>query len=226
MPWMRFIAQIQSLLNTIYLYHIETKRERLQYLLEQNQANAILKAAQPIERLKYRSIWRLSQDGYVSRLFGRGLSRELPNHIRIAEEEFLKENWALDDAAAESLHESRKEAFTYMAGNVPHGLPGKLTLKPGKSVESFVSWKNNDNVTRRIEFLEKNQETSKAYGKYWLVLADSYFENGNYDKCLNCIEIYESLHIDTFRKDHDLAKALSKAVLAAQEEYSGVKYNT
>lgn len=222
------LYEIQSLLNTIYSYQsIETKRERLQYLYEQNQANAILKAVpSPL------SVLNIVQSGDYLKMAMSAVylvvdsAASYESYKNKAEEEFLKENWALDDAAADSLHESRKEAFTYMVEMCQkHGLPGKLALNE-KSVGSFVSWKNNDNVTRRIEFLEKNQETYKAYGKYWLVLADSYYENGNYDKCLNCIETYESLHIDTFRKDHDLAKALSKAVLAAQEEYRGVKYNT
>ena len=222
------LYQIRSLLNTIYSYQsIETKRERLQYLYEQNQANAILKAVpNPMSVLNI----ALSGD-YVKMAVSAVFlvidsAASYETYKSEVEKEFLQENWALDDAAAESLHESRKEAFTYMVEMCQkHGLPGKLALNE-KSVENFVSWKNNDNITRRIEFLEKNQDTYKAYGKYWLVLSDSYYENGDFDKCLKCIDTYEDLHIDTFRKDRDLAKALSKAVLAAQNEYSGVKYNT
>ena len=222
------LYQIQSLLNTIYSYQsIETKRERLQYLYEQNQANAILKAVpSPL------SVLNIVQSGdYVKMAISAvylivDSAESYKSYKNEAEKEFLEENWALDDAASESLHESRKEAFTYMVEMCQkRGLSGKLALNE-KSVESFVSWKNNDNITRRIEFLEKNQETYKAYGKYWLVLADSYYENGDFDKCLECIDTYENLHIDTFRKDHDLAKALSKAVVAAQDVYSGFNYNT
>ena len=222
------LYQIQVLLNTIYSYQsIEIKRDRLQYLYEQNQANAILKSVpSPLSVLNI-----VQSKNYVEMAISAiylvvDSAESYLTYKNEAEKEFLEENWALDDAAAESLHESRKEAFTYMVEMCQkHGLPGKLALNE-KSVESFVSWKNNDNITRRIEFLEKNEETYKAYGKYWLVLADSYYDNGDFDKCLNCIDTYENLNIDTFRKDHDLAKELSKAIAAAQEVYSGSDYNT
>ena len=222
------LYQIQLLLNTIYSYQsIEIKRDRLQYLYEQNQANAILKAVpSPLSVLNI-----VQSKSYVEMAIAAiylvvDSAESYLTYRNGAEKEFLEENWTLDDAAAETLHESRKETFTYMVEMCQkHGLPGKLALNE-KSVESFVSWKNNDNITRRIEFLENNEETYKAYGKYWLILADSYYENGDFDKCLKCIDTYENLHIDTFRKDHDLAKELSKAVAAAQEVYNGFDYNT
>lgn len=222
------LYQIQSLLNTIHSYQsIETKRERLQYLYEQNQANAILKAVpNPLSVLNIIQAGDYKKMALAAVYLVIDSAASYQSYKSNADKEFLEENWALDDNEAESLHESRKEAFTYMVEMCQkHGLPGKLALNE-KSVDSFVSWKNNDNITRRIEFLEKNEETYKAYGKYWLVLAESYYDNGDYKKCLECIDTYEDMHIDTFRKDHDLAKALALALVAADEEYSDSDYYT
>ena len=220
------MEQIRVLLNTIYAYQsIETKRERIKYIYEQNQANAIQKAipspltvlnvvqsADPISALV--SIAYMAVDASTS----------YRSYLNEVDSQYLEDGWVLDDSAAENLHESRKEAFTYMVEMCQkHDLDGKLALNE-KSVESFVDWENNSNVTRRIDYLEKNQQTYQAYGKYWLVLAESYYEKKDYEKCLTAIETYEGMHIDTFRKDHELAKASSMAIVAADEVYNNARY--
>ena len=219
------MEQIRILLNTIYSYQsIETKRERIKYIYEQNQANALQKAlpsplavlnvvqsGDPIKALV--SVAYMAVDSATS----------YKSYLSEIDSQYLEDGWVLDDSAAENLHESRKEAFTYMVEMCQkHNLDGKLALNE-KSVESFVEWKNNTNVTRRIDFLEKNQQTYQAYGKYWLVLAESYYEKKDYEKCLSAIETYEGMHIDTFRKDHELAKASSMAIVAADEVYDDAK---
>ena len=220
------MEQIRVLLNTIYAYQsIETKRERIKYIYEQNQANAIQKAipsplavlnvvqsADPISALV--SVAYMAVDASTS----------YRSYLNEVDSQYLEDGWVLDDSAAENLHESRKEAFTYMVEMCQkHDLDGKLALNE-KSVESFVDWENNTNVTRRIDYLEKNQQTYQAYGKYWLVLAESYYEKKDYEKCLTAIETYEGMHIDTFRKDHELAKASSMAIVAADEVYNNARY--
>lgn len=218
--------QIRTLLNTINAYQsILTKRERLQYIYQQNQAKAIQEAipnpmsvlnvveatnpAKALIAVVYMAVdSKSSYDAYVSEV----------------ENKYMQDGWELDDEATENLHESRSEAFEYMVEMCnKNGLDGKLALNED-AVRDFVKWESEPNVVRRIDFFEKTQNTYKAYGKYWLVLAESYYEVGDYQKCLNCINKYEKMNIVTFRKDCDFAKTLTVGLAAANEEKKGVFY--
>lgn len=220
------MSQIRTLLNTIYAYQsIAIKRERLQYIYEQNQAKAIQKAlpnpmsvlslvqsgnpAKALVSIVYMAVdSKSSYDSYVSEI----------------ETKYMQDGWVLDDAAVENLHESRSDAFTYMVEMCnKNNLDGKLALNEN-AVKEFVKWENETNVTRRIDFLEKNEKTYSAYGKYWLVLAESYYANSDYQKCLNCIDKYEKMNIVTFRRDHDFAKALTVGLAAVGENQKGDAY--
>ena len=220
------MAEIKQLLNTIYAYQsIETKRERLEYMYEQNQANAIQKAIpNPL------SILNVVQSGdpvkaVVSVVYmAVDAKTSYTSYLSEVDNKYLEDGWALDDEAAGNIHESRKDAFSYMVEMCQkNGLNGNLALNE-KSVKDFVSWENNPNTTRRIEYFEQYQKTYQGYGKYWLVLAESYYELGDYEKCIDAIDKYESMHIDIFRKDHDYAKALAIALDAADEVYSSSEY--
>lgn len=214
------MAQIKVLLNTIYAYQsIETKRERLKYIFEQNQAKALQQAV-PNPILVHAVSGNPIKTLFAISVMAVDATASYKNYLNEVENKYLEDGWVLEDSAAENLHESRKEAFSYMVEMCQkHDLDGKLALNE-KSVESFVEWENNPNVTRRIDYLEKNQKTYQAYGKYWIVLAESYYEKGEYAKCLEAIETYENMHIDTFRKDHDLAKVSAMAIAAAEEFYT------
>ncbi len=220
------MTQIRVLLNTINAYQsIETKRERIQYIYEQNQANAfqrkipnpmsvlsLVQSKSPIKALV--SVIYMAVDS----------SDSYKSYLSEIESKYIEEGWTLEDSAAQNLHESRSEAFEYMVEMCQkYNLDGMLALNE-RSVESFVLWENNPNITRRIEFLEKNRNTYQAYGKYWLVLAESYYAKGEYAKCLEAVKTYEDLHINTFRKDHDFAKTLSIALAASSELFTSEEY--
>ncbi len=220
------MSQIRSLLNTINAYQsIATKRDRLQYIYEQNQAKAIQKAIpSPMSVLNVVQSTNPAK-ALVSVVYMAVDSKSsYDSYLSDVEDKYLQDGWVLDDAAAENLHESRSDAFAYMVEMCnKNDLDGKLALNEN-AVTEFVKWENNTNTTRRIDFLEKNKDTYKAYGKYWLVLAQSYYEADNYEQCLEAIDKYESMNIVTFRKDHDLAKVLSIGLAAANEVYKGDKY--
>ena len=63
-----------------------------------------------------------------------------------------------------------------------------------------------------------------AYGNYWLVLAENYYENGDYQKCLDCIDEYENLNLSIFRSDYELAQTLPLIIVAAGEILDGDAY--
>lgn len=218
--------QIQMLLDTINAYQsIATKRERLQYIYQQNQAKAIQKAipnpmsvlnvvqstnpAKALISVVYMAVdSKSSYDSYLSEV----------------ENKYMQDGWKLDDEARDNLHESRKDAFKYMVEMCnKNDLDGNLALNEN-AVEDFVKWEKETNITRKIDFFEKNKDTYSAYGKYWLVLAESYYAAEEYQMCLNCIDKYERMNIVTFRKDHDFAKALTLGLAAANEQKKGDVY--
>ena len=222
----RTLGQLTGLLDTMENYRmIGVKRDRLQLIYEQSQAQAIRAAIpnplglistvhsfDPVKLVA--SIAYMAVDSYTS----------YTAYTAEAEQKYLKDGWALDDDEASVLHESRKGTFSYMVQMVnDYDLPGDLTLTED-TVDEFVSWKNNDNVVSRIQFLESNKNTYQSYGGYWLELADSYYSDGDYQKCLDAIETYEGLGTRIFRRDYELAKILPLAIAAAKEIYAADEY--
>lgn len=219
-------SQLVSLLDIIEKYRIiATKRERLQYIYEQNQAKAIKEAIpNPVALLSatssldpkkmIASVVYMAVDSYSS-------YSAYNNEIN---QEYLKDGWELDDEAAENLHNSRTRAFTYMIEIVrQYDLPGELALNES-AIEKFVECKNNTNVHQQIQFLESNEKTYKSFGNYWLLLAECYYNNGEYQKCLDSVEEYEQLHSGIFRKDYNLAKTLPLAIASAAEIQTKSEY--
>ena len=97
-----------------------------------------------------------------------------------------------------------------------NNISGEYALNE-ESVNELVKWKNNPNVTARIQFLEDNEKTYREYGGYWLILAASYYEKEDYKKCLNAVETYEEKQGKIFRIDHEFAKVLPYAIVSVQE---------
>lgn len=218
--------KLEDLLDTLEHYRmIDVKRERLQYIYEQNQAKALresipnpmglLSAVESGDYVRMAaSVIYMAIDSYAS----------YTAFTSEADLKYLQDGWALDDEEAGILHNSRKEAFSYMLKIVAdYGLPGELALSEA-AVDEFVSWKNNTNVVARIQFLESNQKTYQSYGEYWLMLAQSYYENGDFEKCLESFATYEALDIRIFRRDYAMAKTLPMIIVALQEVLSEEEY--
>lgn len=219
-------SHMSSLLDIIEKYRlINVKRERLQYIYDQNKAMAIkeavpnpvavLSAASSLDLKRLAgSVIYMAVDSYSSY---KSYNNELDN-------EYLQDGWALDDEEAANLHDSRKRAFMFMIEIVREdNLPGELALSES-AVESFVKWKNNENINQRLQFLESEEKTYKAFGNYWLELAECYYEKGEYAKCLESVAKYEELQSEIFRKDYYFAQIMPKAIAAAAEVYSEEDY--
>ena len=222
----RTLNQMTGLLDTMENYRmVNVKRERLQYVYEQSQAQAIRAAIpNPLGLIStvhsfnpaklVASIVYMAIDSYAS----------YTAYTAAAEQQFLKDGWALDDEEAKVLHESRKGTFSYMVKMVnDNNLPGDLTLTED-TVSEFVRYKNNSNLVSRIQFLESNKRTYQSYGGYWLALADSYYNNGDYQKCVDAVTTYEQMGTRIFRRDYELAKVLPLAIAAANEIYGIGQY--
>ena len=221
------LYELTDLLDTLEGYRMLTvKRERLQYIYEQNKAQAV-RAAVPnpmglisaVSSFDWKrvvtSVVYMAVDSYTS----------YSAYKEQADLQNLKDGWELDDEEAKVLHNRRKDAFEYMIRMVNlYDLPGDLALNE-EAVSTFVQWRNNENVVGRIRFLESNQDTYKAFGPYWLTLAESYYDNRDYAKCLEAIETFEQMDSRIFRKNHDYARVLPLAVASAAEVLSGEEYN-
>ena len=219
-------SHLASLLDIIEKYRMITvKRDRLQYIYEQNKAQALKEAVpNPIgllsavssfdfKRLAASAIY-MAVDSYTSY---KSYNAEL-------DLQYLQDGWELDDEEAENVHDSRKRAFMFMLDIVREdNLPGKLALNES-SVEEYVTWKNNTNTYQKIQFFESQTSTYEAFGDYWLTLASCYYDQADYEKCLECFDKYEELQADIFRKDYNFAKALPQAIVAAKEVYSTEEY--
>lgn len=219
-------TQITSMLDTLHQYQmINVKRERLEYIYEQNQAQILRKKVpDPMDLLNVvqsknilkatASVLYMAIDSVTS--YQTACSQ--------TDLQYLESGWELDDSEAEEIHKSRTGAFNYMLRMVnDNDLPGDYVLTEDK-VEAFVTWKNKSNLVSKISWFESNQETYKEFGPYWLELAKDYYDSGEYKSCLNAFEEYEKVATRIFRQDTDYAAALPMAIISAKETMTRSKY--
>lgn len=218
--------QLLSLMNIIDAYRFtEQKRERLQYIYEQNQAKAIKEAIpDPVAFLSTTvsfdlkkiaaSVLYMAVESYSS-------YTAYNNEINQA---YLKEGWELDDETNKILSRNRSRSFEYMVDiTQKYNLPGNLSLTED-AVKDFVGCKNDKNVDQQLQFLESHKGTYQAFSEYWILLAECYYNDEQYQKCLDCISAYEELNLNIFRVDYNLAKVLPLAIIAASNTQSQSTY--
>ncbi len=210
---------LNNLLNVLETYRmIEVKRARLEYIYEQNKAQALRQAVpNPLGLLS--AVQSFSMKKIVASVVYMAVDSvsSYQSASTQADLDYLKDGWELDDAAAANLHNSRLQLFNYrndMARS--YVLPDELTLRENE-IEELVRYENNKNVVSRIQFLEATQDTYRAFGGYWLILAKSYYEREDYAKCLAAIEEYEKLSIEIFRRDTGFAEVLPLAICSLEE---------
>ena len=219
-------AQIENLLDTIEGYRmVEVKRERLEYIYEQNQAQAMRSAIpNPLGLLSAVQSGNLAELAFSVVYMAVDSYTSYQSASSAAQLQYLQDGWELDDAEEAILHDQRKMAFNYMVGTVrDNDIPGYLTLSPD-AIEEFVEWAGNENVVRRIRFLEQNEDRYKAYGGYWIALSSSYFENEDWQGCIDALATYETLRSDILRLDYDYARSIPAAIVSASYTMSNDEY--
>lgn len=222
----RTLSRLTNILDTLEKYRmVAVKRHRLEYVYEQNRAEALRAAVpSPLGLMSAVQSFSLAKLATSVVYMAVDAATSYASASAQADLQYLQDGWALDDEAAEALHNSRKDTFSYMVSIVgDYNLPGNYALSEG-AVEEFVEWENNQNVVQRIRFLESNRETYQALGTYWIVLAESYYQNGQYADCLSAIASYEALDVQIFKKDYEYARILPLAIIAAGEVLSGADY--
>lgn len=219
---------LRSLRDIIKSYlSISTKRERLEYLHNQNKAKAIRSAVpNPISVLSMANSLDWKRLAIAAALTTVDSVKNYVNAKDAADQEYLMNGWELDDEETAAIQKNREQAFDYMVDIVQeYGLDGKLTLNEA-DIRRFADICKIESVQERIRRLESEEETYKLLGNYWLELADCYFSTNKYQKCLDCVAKYNNLATGIYRKDYNYVQILPKAIVAAQNVYTGNKYVT
>lgn len=213
--------QLSALLDAIESHRMRSvDRDRTQYVYEQNKANLIASVSDLGSDPKE----MLVNLGFTALDFAVDSVKSYQGLLGSAEIDYLESKWQLDREEAQTIHETRKSAFTYMTSIVrDYQLPGELALNEA-AITKFVDWRRNTNVVQKLQFFESEEATYRNFGPYWLELSNCYLKNKEYEKCLAAIETYDSLKTTIFRKDYDYAKALPNAIVAAAAIYDEAAY--
>ncbi len=239
--------QIQNLMDAVHGYRmISVKRNRIEYIFEQAKARAIM-AAIPSPSQIFTTIG----NGHSAEL-AKGLANLNPvatvvsmtafsarNYafaISEADLAFIKDGWELDDAEADVMHESTKNALSYMFSMVEkYSIPGNYALSE-EDIKSFIekAGKPDEEIEAKIEWLAKNEDRYSFFGPYWLEMTSDYYKIKNYSECLKAISQYEKVSNEKasdeensyqlFRLDTDYARLLPMAIFSAKQVKSNAEY--
>ena len=214
------IGDLYRLVNSMRM--IDIKRERLVYIYDQNKAQAIMSAVpSPMAILNVvqatNPLKAIASVVYVA--VDSAKSYESATYAN--EIQYLQDGWDLDDEMDTKLSALNLDAFNYSQDIVDeYGIEGDLTLSQDMA-KVLVEWENNENVSRRIAFLNNHQEEYKACGHYWLLLSRSYYENNDYAGCVEAMNEYLDIQPRLFRRDVGMAKILPFVIASLDDVYSG-----
>ncbi len=210
--------------------NITVKRDRLQYIYNQDKAAAIQSAVpDPL------TVLSTSQSNSGKKISWIKLAASVVytaidsyNNYKTAsdaaDKEFLMSGWELDDEETATIQRNRERAFDYMVDMVQeYDLDGLLTLSE-EAIEEFAEICAIESVHQKIRRLESEEKTYQLLGNYWLELAECYYETGEYEKCLECVDTYNALSTGIYRRDYNYVRILPKVIVAAQEVYTGEEY--
>jgi len=217
---------LKNLRDIIKAYRgITVKRERLQYIYNQEKAAAIRSAVpNPIAILSVTNAFDWKKLAVTVVYTAVDSYNSYKSASENADKAFLMSGWELDDEETATVQKNRDRAFDYMTDMVQeYHLEGRLTLNE-KSIEKFAEICAIESAPEKIRRLESEEGTYKLLGNYWLELADCYFETDKYEKCLDCVNKYNELATGIYRKDYDYVQILPKAIVAAQSVYTGEQY--
>ncbi len=219
---------LKNLRDLIKQYiNISTKRERLQFIYNQNKATAIRSAVpNPLAILSVTNSFDWKKLAVSVAYTAVDSYNNYKKSSEGAENAFIMSGWELDDEEEETIRKNRDRVFDYMVDIVQkYNLDGLLTLNE-KAIEDFAKICDIESIPERIKRLEAEERTYKLLGNYWLELANCYFETDKYRQCLDCVEKYNELSTGIYRKDFNYVKILPKAIASAEAIYSGNKYIT
>lgn len=203
---------------------IAVKRDRLEYIYEQNTAQALRQAIpNPLGLLSAVQSGSLLKSAVSVLYMAVDAKTSYDAASTQVDLQHLQNGWELEDTEATELSNSQLNLLNYMLDMVrDNDFPGEYALTTD-AVTDFVKWSNETNLTRKINWLETNEETYCEFRTYWLELARSYYLNNQYRNCLSAIEKYEEVATRIFRKDNDYAEIIPMAIVAAKSTMSKEK---
>ncbi len=217
---------LKNLRDIIKSYiNISVKRERLQYIYNQNKAASMRSAVpNPLAILSVTNSFDWKKLVLSVAFTAVDSYNNYKTAENAAEQEFFMSGWELDDEETATIQKNRERAFDYMVDIVQeYDLDGKLTLSE-KAIETFAEICAIEPVQQKIRRLESEEETYKLLGNYWLELTECYYETDKYEKCLSSIERYNELATGIYRKDYNYVQVLPKVIVATQNVYKGTEY--
>ena len=217
---------IRKLNDTINSLRIETKKaERVQYIYEQEKAHAIRGAIpSPLAVMNLLDATTKGKAEMIIAVVGMALNsvNGYTSANNEAELNYLKNNWELETNQDIFLNNISGNAFDYLISMVrKYNLPKGYSLDINEDVPIFSKMLIEDNSTTVLQFLKKHENTYKMYYEYWLLLSDSYFKEGEYKNCLDALDYFESMDINIFRRNHEYAKVIPGAIIAAKNILEG-----
>ena len=177
-------SHLRNLRDIIKSYlNISVKRERLQFIHNQEKAAAMRSAVpNPLAILSVSNAlnWKKLALTVVYTAVD-----SYNNYKRVGENAdmaFIMSGWELDDEEKDTVMKNRDRAFDYMVDMVQeYNLDGLKTLNE-KAIEKFAEITGIANASERIKLLKAEEQTYSMLGNYWLELANAYFETDQYKK--------------------------------------------
>lgn len=161
---------LKNLRDIIKSYiNISVKRDRLQYIYNQDKAETIRSAVpNPLAILSttHSLDWKRLAASVVFTVVDSYNNYKSANAA--VDQEFLMSGWELDDEETATIQKNRERAFDYMVDIVQeYGLDGKMTLNE-KAIETFAEICAIESVQQKIRRLESEEETYKLLGKLFV----------------------------------------------------------
>lgn len=221
-------AQITSLMDTIANYQMITeKRNRLEYIYDQNRAQALRQAIpNPVGLLSAVESGSLLKSAASVLYMAVDSASSYKAATSQADLQYIQEGWELEDQEKAELHNSTKSALNYMYDMVrDYDIDGDLALSQ-EHIEDFVEWsgKPESQLVSKTEWFKSHEDTYREFGPYWLELVKYYYNMEDYAKCLESIRQYESLATRIYRKDLEKATVLPMVIVSAKETLAEDEY--
>lgn len=226
-------AQVFNLMDTIHKFQmIDVKWDRLEFIYEQNRAQALRQAIpSPVALLSVVQSGSLLKAAVSVLYMTVDASMKYKSAVSDAELTYLKSGWELEDAESEELHNSTKNALSYIFSMArKYGFAGDNAqyILREDTIESFIEYadKPDSQITQKIEWFVAHEDTYEAFGPYWLELAKDYYNDSQYENCLMAVAKYEAITSRISLKDGDYANILPMAIIAAKETMTETDYCT
>jgi len=214
---------LNSLLQSLTSMSLTTiQRDRIQLIYENEKAQALSQSLpNPLFLLSMRNTDPLQLIANVALMtvdsFVRyGSAKEKANF------NFLLSNLDLEKEDITNLAKLTDDYFNYMidiSRQYKLADDGSETLNE-VSIKNFITnGIKEENLDRRLQWLDNNRKLYSNYGLYWLRLAETCFDLGFYERCISSVQQYESIKLPIFRKDYDFTAVIPFVILSASKLY-------